>query len=105
LDRGFTRPADFDLTPTERDDPRNYVVRALFDPSVARWVREAPSFFAVATEDTPDGLLVTLRARQDQDVLQWLLSWGAHVRILEPDSLRARLAAESAAMLRNFGGT
>jgi predicted DNA-binding transcriptional regulator YafY len=102
LDRDFTRPADFDLRPSERDDPRTYVVRALFDPAVARWVREAPSFFTTGTESTPEGLLVTLQARQEQDVVQWLLGWGAHVRILEPDSLRARLAVEATAMLQQY---
>lgn len=54
----------------------------------ARWVREARSFFTVAEEETPDGLLVTLNVRDERDVLQWLLGWGSHVCVLEPESLR-----------------
>jgi predicted DNA-binding transcriptional regulator YafY len=30
-----------------------------------------------------------------------LLGWGSHVRVLEPDSLRALLADEAEKMLRN----
>ena len=47
------------------------------------------------------GLLVTLRVRHERDALPWLLGWGAHVRVLEPASLRALLADEAAQILRN----
>ena len=102
LDRTFTRPERFQLRPYEREAERSYLVRAVFDREVARWVREAPSYFAVTEEAIPEGLLVTLRARQEEEVVQWLLGWGAHVRVLEPDSLRQRLAAEAAGMLWNY---
>lgn len=49
-----------------------------------------------------DRQLVTLRVRQESEILQWLLSWGRHVRVLEPESLRKQLAEEAQAMLRNF---
>lgn len=100
LDRRFTRPPDFQLGLRDDDDPRAIVVRALFAPGIARWVREARSFFTTAEETTPDGLLVTLRVRREDDVLGWLLSWGGRVRVLEPDSLRTRLLAEAAAIMR-----
>jgi predicted DNA-binding transcriptional regulator YafY len=100
LDRGFTRPPGFTLEPA-RDEQRPIVVRALFDPEVARWVQEARSYFMTAEEATPDGLLVTLRVRQESEVLQWLLGWGAHVRVLEPESLRGQIADTARAMLRN----
>jgi predicted DNA-binding transcriptional regulator YafY len=101
LPQTFTRPADFTLEQRENNLSRTLVVRALFDSTVAYWVRESPSFFAVAAEPLDDGLLVTLRVRHERDVLQWLLGWGSHVRVLEPDSLRALLAQEAAEMLRN----
>jgi predicted DNA-binding transcriptional regulator YafY len=99
----FMRPADFTLEQRENNAPRALVVRALFDSVAAYWVRESPSFFTVAHEQGPDGLLVTLRVRHEEDILQWLLSWGSHVRVLEPASLRVRLAAEAEQMLRNHG--
>jgi predicted DNA-binding transcriptional regulator YafY len=72
----------------------------LLDHEVARWAREDPSFFRVAEEETSEGLLVTLHVRDEQEVVQWLLGWGRHLRVLEPESLRQRIAAEAEAMLR-----
>jgi predicted DNA-binding transcriptional regulator YafY len=63
-------------------------------------VRESPSYFTLAMDDTPDGLLVTLAVRNLSEITQWLLGWGRHARILEPDALRHLLAEEAAAMLR-----
>jgi predicted DNA-binding transcriptional regulator YafY len=67
---------------------------------VARWAREDPSFFRVAEEETAEGLLITLHVRDEQEVMQWLLGWGHHLRVLEPESLRQRIAAEAEAMVR-----
>lgn len=99
LERTFERPRT--ISPVARDlaESGTFEARALFDVTVARWVREAPSFYAVAEEDQEDGLLVTLRVRQEDEILQWLLSWGRHVRVLAPESLRARMAAEAKDML------
>src|SRR6185437_11864067 len=100
LDETFTRPEGFqtirrDLTPEE-----TIVVRVLLDHEVARWAREDPSFFRVAEEETAEGLLISLHVRDEQEVVQWLLGWGSHLRVLEPESLRQRIAAEAGAMLR-----
>jgi predicted DNA-binding transcriptional regulator YafY len=100
LEETFTRPEGFqpirrDLTPEE-----TIVVRVLLDHEVARWAREDPSFFRVAEEETVEGLLVTLHVRDEQEVVQWLLGWGSHLRVLEPESLRQRIAAEAETMLR-----
>jgi predicted DNA-binding transcriptional regulator YafY len=101
LPQTFTRPADFTLEQREDAAARTLTVRVLFDATAAYWVREAPSFFAVAAEPRDDELLVTLRVRHERDILQWLLGWGSHVRVLAPESLRALLVAEAAQMLRN----
>jgi predicted DNA-binding transcriptional regulator YafY len=52
-------------------------------------------------EETPKGLLVTLKPHQEGEVLQWLLSWGSHVRVLEPETLCKRINEEAQAMLQN----
>lgn len=98
LDQTFTRPSDFDLERYNSKGAGNLIVRALFDAEVARWVQEAPSFFTVAQESTPDGWLVTLQVREERDVLQWLLGWGRHVRVLEPASLQRLIAEEAEAL-------
>ncbi|MEO7908953.1 MAG: YafY family protein [Roseiflexaceae bacterium] len=97
----FTRPADFTLDQGESDRRGVLVVRALFDTTAAYWVRESPSFFTVAEQQHNDGLLVTLHVRHERDILQWLLGWGSHVRVLEPDSLRTLLTQEAKQMIEN----
>lgn len=98
LERTFTRPANFQAQGRNLFEPGSFDVRILFDAEVARWVREAPNFFAVAEEERPDGLLVTLHIRSEDEVLQWLLGWGSHMRVLSPDALRQRIAAEAEAL-------
>ncbi len=99
LDRTFVRLASFTMRRRPPDTGRTIVVRALFDHETARWVRESRSFFTVAEEERADGLLVTLTVRQEGDVLSWLLGWGSHVRVLEPESLREQIVAEATALL------
>jgi predicted DNA-binding transcriptional regulator YafY len=47
--------------------------------------------------------VVTLRVRNERDVVQWLLGWGRHVRVLEPESLRTIMVQEAEQILRNHG--
>lgn len=100
LDKRFARPSDFRMEPRDLDRDRTLVVRALFDREVARWVQESRNFFVVQEEDTLAGLLVTLRVREPDDVLPWLLGWGGRVRVLEPDEVRQRLVNAAQAILR-----
>ena len=102
LDRTFERPPGFRLDPAAEDDTRNLVVRALFSPEVAPWVRESRSYYVTDMEDRVEGLLVTLRAHVENEIFNWLLSWGADVEILEPESLKARLAEEAKKMLKKY---
>jgi predicted DNA-binding transcriptional regulator YafY len=96
----FERPATVRLNPRQRQQESPHItVCALFAPEVARWVRESPSYFTHTMDDTPNGLLVTLAVRDLGEITQWLLGWGRHVRILEPDALRQLLAEEAVAML------
>ncbi len=98
----FQRPADFRLQMRKDRQDRSIIVKALFEHSIARWVKEARSYYVVSEEECKDGLLVTFCVRQEREVLQWLLSWGSHVRVLEPASLREKLQAEAAAMLAAY---
>ena len=100
LDKTFSRPSGFSMQQQVKRNLGNQVVRALFDKEVARWVLESPSFFMVAQEETPEGLLVTLHVQQEREVLQWLLGWGRHMRVLEPASLQRLIAEETEAMWR-----
>lgn len=102
LDRTFQRSPDFRVQEHQPgEQPRTLHVRALFALSIARWVRETLPYFTTTTEDTPEGLLVTLQARQEEDILNWLLGWGRHVQVLEPESLRTHVRQEAQAILQN----
>jgi predicted DNA-binding transcriptional regulator YafY len=101
LPKTFQRPANFKMGESRSGQQRSILVVALFDKEVARWVRESRSYYTVSEEETHEGLLVTLMPRQESEILQWLLSWGSHVRVLEPESLRKRIADEAQQMLRN----
>src|SRR5581483_4303115 len=94
INKTFERPKQFQLQ--ERGESgRNLRIRALFDAEVARWVREASNFYVTAMEDTREGLLVTLEVRQAQEVLPWLLSWGGHVRVVEPEAVKELVRGEA----------
>lgn len=99
LDKTFQRPADFEMR--ERTRERDIVVRVQFDHEVARWVREARSYYAIDEQETADGLQMTLRIRHESEIMHWLLSWGRHVRVLEPEGLRSRIQEEARALLQN----
>lgn len=101
LDKSFNRPPNFRLE-SPVDDQRNLKVVALFSPEVAPWVRESRSYYVDSTEDVADGLLVTMRARVENEIFQWLFSWGSQVRVLEPESLRRRLVVEAGKILENY---
>jgi predicted DNA-binding transcriptional regulator YafY len=104
LSRTFQRPSDFVMRhdPERERDARSITVRVLFDHETARWVQEARSYYITSQEDTPEGLLVTLQVRHESEIIQWLLSWGQHAHVLEPESLRLRIVEEAAGMLRNY---
>lgn len=95
LDKDFIRPTGYKMEPPEVDD-RNVFVRALFHPDAAPWVRESRSYYVTEMKDDPEGypgcLLVTLKAHFETELVSWLLSWGAKVEVLEPESLKRRLA-------------
>jgi predicted DNA-binding transcriptional regulator YafY len=101
LPRTFQRPANFKMGESHSDQRRRMFIRVVFDKEVARWVRESRSYYTASEEETPEGLLVTLNPHQESEVLQWLLSWGSHVRVLEPETLRRRIADEAQAMRQN----
>lgn len=102
LENSFTRPANFTLDNPAPDNQRRLIIRALFDKEIADWVKEAKSFFVEEMRDTQAGLLVTLRVRTENEVVNWLLSWGGKVKVLEPRSLQKRLISEAKKILDNL---
>lgn len=101
LDETFDRPDGY-RTNLDAALPHQ-TVRVLFAPEVASSVQAAPSGEVEQTERRPDGrLLMTLRVTREQDVVPWLLSWGAQAYVLEPDALRRRLARKARQIARQY---
>ncbi|MGH9800946.1 MAG: helix-turn-helix transcriptional regulator, partial [Blastocatellia bacterium] len=94
LDKDFARPANFKMEPPE-EDRRKLIVRALFCPDAAPWVRESRPYYITAMENHRDSLLVTMKAHAETELVPWLLSWGEQVEVIEPESLKRRLADEA----------
>lgn len=95
LNQTFERPPEFKPDWVNPSGTQNIIVRALFTPEVARWVRESSSYYVIEAEDVPEGLLVSLFVRDEREMLQWLLGWGSNVRVLEPESLCQLLLDEA----------
>lgn len=49
-----------------------------------------------------DGLDVVLRVRQMDELLQWVLGWGAGLIVLEPESFRNRIREEAPKILKRY---
>ncbi len=101
LGQTFQRPANFQIKPPE-EQVRKITVQVLFDAEVTPWVKEARGFYLTEMKDTPYGLLVTLHLHSEEEVIPWLLSWSYHVRIIEPQSIRQRIAAEAQKIAQNY---
>ncbi len=90
LDQSFIRPPNFKFEPPPED--RKLIIRVLFNADASPWVRESSAYYVAQMEEHPNGLLVTMKAHIEEEVVWWLLSWGDQVQVLEPESLRLRMA-------------
>ena len=102
LEETFEFPADFDLKAYAPSDDRSLAVTLRFDPSLADKVRQSNFPYIEETHDHLDGLDVVLRAHQPDDLLQWVLGWGAGVVVLEPESFRQRVREEARKILKRY---
>ncbi|WP_054942534.1 helix-turn-helix transcriptional regulator [Paenibacillus ihuae] len=102
LEAGFKLPADFNLEAYKPPDERNILVRILVQPDMADKVKESNNYYLETIEDHPEGLLMTFRVRQPEELLQYVLSWGGGVVVLEPESFRQRMRNELENMLKRY---
>ncbi|HTG67642.1 MAG TPA: YafY family protein [Candidatus Udaeobacter sp.] len=98
----FNVPSDFNLYDYKPKDDRNIRVCILVNRDIADKVKESNNYYMEAAEDHPEGLLVKFRVRQPEDLLYWVLGWGADVAVLEPESFRNRVRDEAEKMLKRY---
>lgn len=102
LEYRFNVPSDFNLHDYKPQDDRNIHVCILVNRDIADKVKESNNYYMEAAEDHPDGLLVNFRVRHPEDLLRWVLGWGADVVVLEPESFRNRVRDEAEKMLKRY---
>lgn len=95
----FERQAGFSVQALSGESHRPFRVELLFKPQYSQWVKEKPPFYMTKSEDTPEGLKLSLQVRNLNDVSAWILSWGAAVKVLSPASLATQIQEEIKAML------
>jgi predicted DNA-binding transcriptional regulator YafY len=102
LPKTFTRPPDFRAGGENPNmlSTRTISVRLWFDAVAAPWIREVWLFStATITPDGDNGVFVSLKVRHLDEVLQWVLGWGSHARVLEPEALRQMVIDEAQKIL------
>ncbi|WP_322907105.1 YafY family protein [Paenibacillus campi] len=102
LEQTFEVQPGFDLHARKSLDDRHVLVQMRFEASVGAQVQETGNFYMESLEPDDDGWLVTFRVRRIEELVQWTLSWGAAVEVLEPESLRQRLRAEVEKMHKRY---
>jgi len=79
--------------------------RVRFDSHVERWARERQPFTLIGEEVDGRGPIFVYAIRDETDLLNWLLSWGAAVEVLSPSSLRERMAQEARRIALRHAGS
>ena len=103
LDERYRIPADFDpeaymgaawgAMRGEAGEPVDVVLR--FGPEAGAWVAEEYWHSSQQAEEQPDGsVLFKLHVAVTPEFVNWLLYYGSRVEVLEPMSLRDRVAEE-----------
>ena len=83
-------------------DDRHLRVSLRFDPDLSDKVKESNYPYVEDMKEHPDGLDVVLRVRQPDELLPWVLGWGAGVTVLEPESFRNRIQEEVQRILKRY---
>ncbi|NHM33627.1 helix-turn-helix transcriptional regulator [Neobacillus terrae] len=102
LEERFELPAHFNLSEYTPPDDRHLRVRLRFNHDIADKVKESNYHFIEDMEEHQDGLHVVLRVRQLDELLQWVLGWGAAAIVLEPESFRNRIREEAQKMFKRY---
>ncbi|UNK20924.1 YafY family transcriptional regulator [Paenibacillus sp. N3/727] len=102
LEDQFTFPSSFNLQEYAPMDDRHITVRIQADRGIAHKIKECNNFYLEEFSDITDGLHATFRVRHIEELLPWLLQWGADIVVLEPDSLRNRVREEAEKLLRRY---
>jgi predicted DNA-binding transcriptional regulator YafY len=107
--KGFRRPADFSITKILKgsfgvfSSGAKHRIRLQFDPYAARLVSERTWHESQRIRSLADGaIILQLELGGLEEIERWILSWGAHVRVLEPAALRRLICDAGAAIAKLY---
>ena len=90
----FHRPADFSIGKLLRGSfgahsgKKQYRIKLQFDSFAARLVAERTWHESQRIHSKRDGSMIfTLELSGLEEIERWILSWGSHVRVMEPAEL------------------
>lgn len=98
----FVRDPDFSLPEYTQENDRTVRVLVHFAPDIALQVLASRYFYIDTYEEQPDGLIVSLLVRREDEVMSWILGWGHHAKVLEPVSLIRRIEEEIVALQKVY---
>jgi proteasome accessory factor B len=101
----FRRPADFSISKVlsgsfgVHSGGKKQRIRLQFDPFAGRLVSERTWHESQQIKTARDGsITMQLELGGLEEIQRWILSWGSHVRVLEPKELAQRVGAEAQAV-------
>jgi proteasome accessory factor B len=107
--KGFRRPADFSIAQVlsgsfgVHSAGKTKRIRVQFDPFAARLVAERKWHESQRVREKPDGsIILEMELGGLQEIERWILSWGAHVQVLEPTRLRERIRETVSAIAKLY---
>jgi predicted DNA-binding transcriptional regulator YafY len=81
-----------------------YKVKIRFAPDAAAYIREKIWHDTQEILPQKDGSIVFEAEVAGTDEIRfWVMSWGSKAEVIEPESLRQKISAESAALLEKYG--
>jgi predicted DNA-binding transcriptional regulator YafY len=108
LEHSSSRPTQFDLaaywerSATEfRDKLPRYYATFLANPAVLRWARYRGWRLEEEVAEA-DGVRLRLRFDAEEEALQFALSFGGDIQVIEPRELRAKALAAALAVVRMY---
>jgi predicted DNA-binding transcriptional regulator YafY len=79
-------------------------VKVWFAPDVAGYIKEKIWHESQRIEDGDDGSVIFKAEIAGTDEIKfWIMSWGSHALVLEPESLKEEIRAETELMLDRYG--
>jgi predicted DNA-binding transcriptional regulator YafY len=98
----YELPAGFNLEAYKPPDDRKLEVILLADHSIADRIKESNYYYIDDLEEHREGLKIRLRVRRIEEILSWVLGFGANITVLEPESMRLRVRDEAEKILKRY---